>query len=1590
MDKSKFQPKPPAKNPIFEKIFHGSTQPAEDSIQKLFLLVEEGNIFKIKDYLANNNLTTGIRSEKSDTLLHVVLSSSNLTPENKYLLADYLVNSGAPIDLPNSSGITPLHLSAKLQLEKITKLLIDAGANINYTDNQNMTPLHYQVMGESSECKLNKTTKPGDLIKSTNNLTSRDNLPSEFDEINNAISGILYSDLKINVYLTHFRNTLKSFHNMFPNETKQMQSEYLTEITNILSNIKMSSDDKYGKLSELATTNVNKIVDFLKNKTKVSTGQLNISPNLTAGWAPNSEPDVKIIGSSINDIFNGQYKTTLGTTEATIGAMLKTVDSINDDIFGRTSDGLYDIFQIWKLNIQDICSTLPAGFPPVGYNIQPILFGPMPHTIPQPPGPPSVYFPDINLHLGTFITWPYLTGLPNMYKVVTNNMPGWIIPYFFISDLGTHISNIVYNSNIIIRRNISDLQAFLSSGVLFSTWDALCSNIYTGILNICLFISAISNSLEHIRNKFSQLLAIEPGASRYYTPGDVDTDIADITKLLKSLYTKTTDLVPQLNIIVDAINRRNALRYIYKYHDLSQDINFLNQDTSLLSELYDRPLNKFKTLPDFTNFVQEFAISYDYDMNSLVEVKKKIFTQCLNQINYLNHGSFYRDLNLNIQSPRGGDTQLIATDMLLVPRSFALAGSRKYNSMAGHLMALPNLGFTHLAPIPLELTDNTHVKFYSKDPDGKLDLNPSIAPMSFGYLGMEPSIINKKNLAAFPVIGSLLDTHLEIIKQLIVQYCINQLANPIDPNQFTNLVEKYIYFKYTRQLALNYIPFVQAIRNEITINLAPGRVWNAGQTSDNIKDSIRIAADGTGFLPKSDCALIGRYAAGLYKDTSFDNLSQLIANYENKQKIELGLDNLSHSITYSIVAKLIDTQLGMFINTCIYEAASVGTLNMIKDTEQYATYFSDILKKIRTDMKTLVMIPQKSYKVNLADTYSMIIDNFFTNKFDKQISMLNYAGLLVSGQDIPDPTQHILYNYSFISKSYENKCYNINPSITQLLISNGARLNEKDIMGNTPLAHAIDNQNTKIIDILINSGASIDSQLSTNSIGVTPLTHSLKLYKAHLDIFSSLDELTGPIYKKLDTIIKNKPEYSNNMIVYGANIFPELILILNHQFYLDTLQYKNHWAYEDQEKLLKYFTNTSKYPILDYNFTPNTEGLYGIPTLRAHNTHLQVIIDKNKAIREELTGRRDNLQKERVAISGNLADPYYQTRDQEISLLARDITNEIIKLDRENKSIINKLSDTKKADDKFGPLSTTKFQTRKTAFVNKTFTSSTKLYDEIFAEVINDPKSKSYNKTSDFTGYLVLWNEYLQNKTSHNNPTQLHIQLSSMQNISLSNYLDTKNNITELKDIITISSKIYTSIISKYARDYDDLPLVYNPTDNYALSNVLDIITHVTRHNLCGLFYSSIIKILSKYVSTTLTINMVNAQSYNEYVLGVVENIMGGTTKKTDLANYIMGKMPNLLVKSILGIYKDDYDPDRTINSDTIFANIINILQTNITLPMSPDNIFITQLKTELVPYYKDIFEIFIKESKNLMDNYMRYLVNESRHIQIVGKLLNQ
>lgn len=1473
MERRTYQTSQSNKNTYYTKMHNIERKPNKDIINKLFLLVEEGNIFKIKEYLLSNNLTTSVRNNLGESLILATIKSNNLTKDNKLELIKYLIERGTPIDLADENNVTPIHIASKLQLKDIVDLLINAGANVNVFDNQGMTPLHYQLMSEDIGCKTKQDVKIGPIVPKIN----REQLSNNLKDISSGILSILYNDDDTNRYIKHIRNTIRNLHNLFPEYLYAKQNTLMLSISNKITDYNLNKDILVNDITNLIVDFTNTINEFVVNELKNTLNKLDIHPNFIDGWGPDNIQENRIL----------KYKN--------IDAIIEEIDiyidrQITDFIIraislfnsiGSEINKLDQFYYSWKTYLIDIYSN-HGNIPLDELN--------------------DLYRNNVNEIQNINIYQSGKISVLNDQQALINGHNYFISIYkVLLNEIGVFINY--------IRINLDGLRFYFNKKYNYDTYNVLCSNIIVYIQNVILYLIVLSNEAYDIRNHIpllqqqneiynQQLPNIYNKMTKYLD--DMINNINQILKIVPSIYSIIVKFITTINNGVSIINMISAFNFIKLYHNNLNDNFYITPNTNRLNNLYDRSFQSIPLLPPtLLQYQNDITFKLGYPDKLLNDIKQKIWELYLPQFTFLNYASYYT----------------AHPHQLLIQNIFSLD-----NKTLSHIDPIqdPKIGYaiTYISQLTLdfkpELKYNNRTKYYTNDNNNLHESNNNM----LGQTGINLAISTNKSISASPCISILLDRHLYIIKYIIIQYIISKVNQYLNP---THSRVPRLYYKLIKE----------------------------------------------------------------------------INNYKKQYDEKLSLTKINNSIIYTLLGRVIDSIIINFIRICINETVLENISKNLDSISNIGEFYSDIANMITHKNKTILLNAESNYDLNLNEIIEHVITKFFNQTLDPW--ELNFTVPVGQKEAQINPNQHVMYNYSFNNKSYTNRCYIVDPDITKLLINNNARINQKDFAGNVPLYYSIDLQNLTAIKILLDYNASINNDLSRNLIGITPLYHALKLYLYHLEKLQDISKLSNELVNKINLYIEKKPEYRNNILEFTNNIFKEILFLINHQFYLLMRQYKKDWTFDKQKDLNNLFNmdnpKNKTIPLLLYDRAKiKDRGVNGAEVLVAKKEYINIRINHIKKNKTELLQQIKNLNQEKDNIQSKISDSYYKQRNNEINNLILNLTRDVDQIDKDLINLNIQLQKVSNSSSIISNNNSEHLYDRTDNFITPNTNDVVVIYEDIFNQVVNN--NTRYTANKDLITYLMLWDNYINDPERQDNIFQLHISLIKYQYNLINNFINNHHDLSSIQHKLQIINDLNKNIIEPFALDYEELPVEYNKNTNYALTIILDIIVHVVRQNLCTMLYNITIKLLTKYVDNIndLNIGLFTDEQYSNYITGMIENIVSiGKENESILMKYIVGTLPKKLVKFVLQIYEDDIDPDKSITSlDQLFGNIINILNLIKTVPLNKDTIIVKQLQTSIFPYFKDIFELYIKEIKNMIDSYMKYIIIETKQIEIITTLLQR
>lgn len=275
----------------------------KDIIAQFFLTIRTGDIDKIRDFvdLYKNKYNLVERPDKDSTIesnktpFHAVLELDDKTADNnqKLRIMQFLDQMGAPMELPDSADVWPIHEAAALQSEKIMQFFINKNVSVNRKDSSNNTPLHYAIVGKQIDCP--KAVSVGQLAPAQ----KIDSMPLNLSlrNANNVLTKMLSTDKDINKKLIHMINTIMKIPQMYVGtDTERYIESSIIEIfsdTALTSTYSGGITDQQNKLVQLINDTYSTINE---NLLRGVTNPLPIGPN-KGGWGPT----VPVTGSAARE-----------------------------------------------------------------------------------------------------------------------------------------------------------------------------------------------------------------------------------------------------------------------------------------------------------------------------------------------------------------------------------------------------------------------------------------------------------------------------------------------------------------------------------------------------------------------------------------------------------------------------------------------------------------------------------------------------------------------------------------------------------------------------------------------------------------------------------------------------------------------------------------------------------------------------------------------------------------------------------------------------------------------------------------------------------------------------------------------------------------------------------------------------------------------------------------------------------------------------------------------------------------------------------------------------------------------------------------
>ena len=1163
-------------------------------------------------------------------------------------------------------------------------------------------------------------------------------------------------------------------------------------------------------------------------------------------------------------------------------------------------------------------------------------------------------------------------------------------PYYYVSKFIFTCNRIKMHVDT-LKYNINNLIDHIKTGYYYEIYQTLianlllsCYNISQNILlaekekhDIIIITNEIKDKFDNTfnRNKNHPYSYLLEYCSIY--ANEIITHVTNILSDMNSLYDNCTKLIKTFNTTIDLVNKRAGLTYLDKF--ISS--NFTSSTIDQYYEIYDRPLKKLKQPPK--NFNEYNTIFGSKDLDGM---RKLFYEEYAPYIDIRYYANYIIDKDKNPKIITNyAKSNILKLENFAIPTISTLPRSGYLTTKICTSQDRNTNTYTEVnLPKSVQLKNGGYGLNSNGEPTQPSDINPANAKLlgvddtGIGKFGVNVPIvvtIDKTNSVVASV-GEYLDEHLKTIKFLLVQKVIELFNNKDAQDNGKNIIT------YDTDKNKNIQKQLEN-RNDSAKGKYKNSIINNFNITDNL-DSILFTTVGK---ITDDLVILH------FKNTIYSNVNRYVKTFMNKA---YGIDQNNKTKIIEIINQTpfkVDTGFSLSLNTLFEELIE--------------TYYDS--SKKNQDYNTLM------HTVNVMNEEEPISDQF----------------------------QIYNTNYRLATDILEKQCYKIEPEIINLLAKAFINVNKKDSTGSTPLIYAIKNLHEKSIKRLLENKANVYISTVTNNSGMTPYKYALSNYKHHIgslienktSVKEIIDRFTQPIYKQIKDNIEATGEFKNNIIRYMDIIFPQLIVMFNNLLYFYAKSYVNDWTFENQKKLEQLLINNNlitniddKLPILQdlnknvvkYSIkfdalnkkSQNQQSEIGkytdqinkykkiIENLDKELVELEQKPDKNSFINASINA----LTNKRNLLVGNIRNINKKIKNQNIdkTKLDTNVQTDENKLFNELNSRVGNFVRTNKY------LGSNQIKTPD--MYEHIFRHVSDLHADIFAYTVENTK---LSKNTKYTGYedYFLYDKIWKTNLDDNNKMRSIFNIELLSSLLQKSLIDKMEIIKNKQDIDVVSKDLlvlkdlYGKVFVPTINNMFDLPQNYKIEENYVLTEVLDIIKHIIESVLCSNLYYAIIKIITKYVLNVSPDKLINNEAiskvmgtydpkmgnYNDFIREVTNMIVNpnykvaGTTSKPKLYEYILKEMPKYLVKLSTKIYSDDLDEEKSITSiDKLFENIMNIILTNEVITIGPNSSLQTNLENYVFKYYKEIFTQIIPKMKIIIDNYSRFILNESRYINMM------
>ena len=1528
---------------------------------------DEINILELGNFILTNGITTNdMLNEDGESILHLIISNNNISSRKKLEIIKYLKANFTLLSSYDKNGRTPLHLAVQNQLIDIVKELIDSGHHVNALDNFYKSPLHYAVIGKNIETptKIDKKLIPEKKTKIKSDLLKElsDNLVRYMDK-----------DEKIKMFFNNQYSTVYNSKFMFNKEiTDIIQStDIINKIVGIISNPQLTTEMKQKQIFEKTSECNKNVKSILTTKLQNIKKEIRLESNIENGWGPNNLNVNNILENKSYTEFNIKLDSKLTSHINEIGSITQDINSDLLDYYKNINDSIRSIMNITNLLMfmskfyKQLCYLEdPVNLRNKYYNnidelliddsiIRDILYDPTTHPL----NDSHIYDPRLNFNV--------------KYNLVTNQI-----------ETGTDLYTGINFANTALQpkdesRIINALNSLVNDPKLM-TFRNDVDNIFRG------------------------------GQTTNLPGGDIRTDLID--NLFRSPPTNPSYyLTKKLHILNNFIYKTeldmtniHILQLITLLKNNPTDMNIINHLSELNIHIY-----------NLSNIIPKIFIEYEKILDVFKNIKQKLYTgrdivKLIPKIGGTAHNlSIFHTECIGLIDKMNKDIDKKLSEFNIKMFNSIRKYHGIYNKIVDYVNNIHAINYTKIyfnqfneANLFTDKTDTINNVFY-------LPINNDN-----NYFKSYTDLINFINNKNDEVNEK--QNKIKLINKFLLQFNSKNLnvyinnANPMSKTNGKNGIINGI---------LTQINNLDISLNEITIKHDDNYIDEYNDINYDVSDSttklgqleiLQLTPPTHNFLKKHQSfPIIAKMIDEFYNIQKYIIIRYIlsiiyiyilnpipavpdVSLVDDINNLKISIDKLKNSIQESINNNPDDiSMLLITLGKIIDKIYNVNLDNMINNTTNdfgYRYYRNTIEKispseltpyriinitemnKLNIDEKYFDDIKKSIYKL-FKENQKLELFNYVENEFVKEFKDKNI--FKISSNTIGDNPNELYYKF--------------NKDIIELLIKHGGDINSKDKDGNTPLMIALIQNNTNLIDYILNNqqyqNISVFSKKSKNRMGIRPFDICVKSLKVVIDNYSiqindeTIKNITKEINDKISKLTKIKHTMRFNNILLKLTMY-----LLNHNFY----SLLNNYKYQKDETFHNILFNSitteiTSLPLL--NFLDKIKVSYHKPISTLMENEFKSSIESVDNI-DKLRKQKDLLNEELIKINNIPLANRNKYRADEIQDQINEITMEISKLVPTPTHLQDEINDITNQQEQNYNLN----QNDRTILIANMNIIITKDILKMYNEIIE--KIHAQNK-DDYRTYMSLWEKLFETDTA-NDSTQIITRIMDNINNLLKECVNCKNiQNFDINKFNTIETGI--NLCTNYVNDYFDLPFVFDG-DNYVLNKIIDIFVHIIRNTIMVNLYHIIEKLLRvEIVNKIQRLSNQPQIDYEKELDEKVKKITESTINNVNIKTYLFDVLPEKLVKSVLNLYENDDDDDKKTNIITLFEFINKILEANTIIQINKDNSkIITTLDAHVYPYFKEYIDIVINNMKKFTDGYLSMLLDLSSKLSLFRHIVNK